>query len=83
MKVTVYTTDPCRRCGNAKAILERYDVAYEEVNLSKDPVGRAELAQRTGLMTFPQITVDGETLGGLDDLRTAAETGQLTELLAA
>ncbi|MDX6667446.1 MAG: glutaredoxin 3 [Solirubrobacteraceae bacterium] len=81
-EVTVYTTDPCRRCGNAKAILERYDVSYEEVNLSKDPVGRAELAQRTGLMTFPQIVVGDETIGGLDDLRAADEDGRLAALFA-
>ena len=82
-QVIVYTTDPCKRCGNAKAILNRYGVEFEEVNLTKDPVGRAALVQRTGLMTFPQITVDGESLGGLDDLREADETGRLGELLAA
>jgi glutaredoxin 3 len=82
MKVTVYTTDPCRRCGNAKEILERYDAAYEEVNLSKDPVGRAKLARRTGLMTFPQIVIGDETIGGLDDLRAADEDGRLASLLA-
>jgi glutaredoxin 3 len=81
-KVIVYTADPCGRCGNAKAILERHSVAYEEINLTKDPVGRAKLAQRTGLMTFPQIVIDGETLGGLDDLRAADEEGRLSELLA-
>ena len=82
-KVTVYTTDPCARCGNAKAILDRYDAEYEEVNLAKDPVGRAELARRTGLMTFPQIVIEGQTIGGLDDLRLADETGRLDELLRA
>jgi len=82
-KVTVYTTDPCRRCGNAKAILERHGAEYEEVNLAKDPDGRAELAQRTGLQTFPQIVIDGHTVGGLDDLRAAEESGRLAYLLAA
>jgi glutaredoxin 3 len=83
MKVTVYTTDPCRRCGNAKAILERYGAEYEEVNLAKDPDGRAELARKTGLMTFPQIVVGDHTIGGLDDLREADENGRLSQLLAA
>jgi glutaredoxin 3 len=83
MKVIVYTTDPCRRCGNAKAILDRHGAAYEEVNLAKDPVGRAKLVQRTGLMTFPQIVIGDEPLGGLDDLRAAEESGKLSRLLAA
>jgi glutaredoxin 3 len=82
-KVIVYTADPCRRCGNAKAILEARGVDYVEVNLTKDPDGRAELARTTGLMTFPQIVVDGEPLGGFDDLQAAAESGRLSELLAA
>ena len=81
-KVTVYTTDPCRRCGNAKAILDRHGAEYEEVNLAKDPVGRAELARKTGLLTFPQIVVEDETIGGLDDLRAADESGRLAKLFA-
>jgi glutaredoxin 3 len=82
-KVIVYTTDPCRRCGNAKEILNRHGAEYEEVNLAKDPVGRAELAERTGLMTFPQIVIDGQTIGGFDDLQAADEDGRLSELLHA
>ena len=81
-KVIVYTTDPCARCGNAKAILARYGAEFVEVNLAKDPDGRAELAQRTGLMTFPQIVIGEETIGGLDDLRAAEESGALASLLA-
>jgi glutaredoxin 3 len=81
-KVTVYTAQPCARCGNAKALLAQHGIDFDEVNLTKDPVGRAELAQRTGLMTFPQIVVGDQTLGGLDDLRVAAEDGRLSELLA-
>jgi glutaredoxin 3 len=82
-KVIVYTTVPCARCGNAKAILDRYGAEYEEVNLAKDPDGRAQLVRRTGLTTFPQIVIAGRTLGGLDDLRAADERGELAELLAA
>jgi glutaredoxin 3 len=82
-RVIVYTTDPCRRCGTAKALLDARGIAYEEVNLAKDPDGRAELAEQTGLATFPQIVVDGEPLGGLDDLRAAADDGRLDGLVAA
>jgi glutaredoxin 3 len=81
--VTVYTTQPCARCGNAKALLERRGIAYQEVNLAKDPDGRAELARRTGLMTFPQITIGDETLGGLDDLVDADREGRLAEALGS
>ena len=82
-KVLLYTTVPCARCGNAKALLDQRGIDYEEVNLSKDPVGRAELARRTGLVTFPQVVIDGHPLGGLDDLRAADEDGRLSQLIAA
>jgi glutaredoxin 3 len=80
--VTIYTADPCRRCGNAKAILEAHGAEYVEVNLTKDPDGRAELARKTGLMTFPQILVEDETIGGLDELREADQNGRLAQILA-
>jgi glutaredoxin 3 len=81
--VTVYTADPCARCGKAKALLARRGIDFTEVNLTKDPVGRAELVRRTGLMTFPQIVIGGATIGGLDDLEAADGDGRLSELLAA
>jgi glutaredoxin 3 len=81
-RVILYTADPCRRCGNAKALLKARGIAYQEVNLAKDPDGRAELVRRTGLQTFPQIVIDGETLGGYDDLEAAAAAGRLDELAA-
>ena len=81
--IVVYTADPCARCRNAKALLESRGYPYTEVNLTKDPDGRAELARKTGLMTFPQIVVDGETLGGFDDLRRLDADGGLDQLLVA
>jgi len=81
--VIVYTTDSCSRCLTAKALLARRGVGYEEINLAKDPDGRAALARCTGMITFPQIIVAGETLGGLDDLVAADRDGRLRELLAA
>lgn len=81
--VSVYTTDRCSRCVSAKTLLTRRGIAYQEINLAKDPDGRAELAQKTGMFTFPQIVIDGETLGGFDELLAADRGGRLTALLAA
>jgi glutaredoxin 3 len=81
--VTVYTTDNCSRCVTAKALLTRRGVGYEEINLAKDPDGRAELARRTGMITFPQIVIGDETLGGLDQLISADRIGRLAGLVAA
>ena len=60
-QITVYTTEPCGYCRVAKALLDKRGVAYEEINLAKDPEGRAELVRLTGMMTFPQVVIDGET----------------------
>jgi glutaredoxin 3 len=80
--VTVYTTEPCSFCVRVKGILTSLGVEFDEVNLSKDPVGRAELAQRTGMMSFPQVTVGAKLIGGFKELQAAAESGDLDELLA-
>jgi glutaredoxin 3 len=82
-KVTVYSTDPCPYCSRAKALLQARGVVYEEINLAKDPDGRVELAHKTGMMTFPQVIVDGELIGGFNELQAADASGRLQELLAA
>jgi glutaredoxin 3 len=82
-EVVVYSTEPCSFCARVKGILSARDVQFTEVNLSKDPVGRAELAQRTGMLSFPQVLVGGELIGGFAELAAAAESGRLDELLAA
>jgi glutaredoxin 3 len=81
--VMVYTTEPCSFCARVKGLLRAEGVAFEEVNLSKDPEGRLELAQRTGMMTFPQVIVGEELLGGFTEVQAAAESGRLQGLLAA
>ncbi len=81
--VTLYTTEPCGFCSQAKALLEARKVAYEEVNLAKDPVGRAELVAVTGQMTFPQVVVGERSIGGFRELLEADRAGVLTDLLAA
>jgi glutaredoxin 3 len=82
-KVTVYTTDPCSFCTRVKALLNARSVEFEEVNLSKDPAGRVELARRTGMMSFPQVLIDDRLLGGYAEVQRAVDSGELDELLAA
>ena len=81
--ITLYTTDPCGFCRSAKSLLESRGVAYEEVNLAKDPDGRAELVALTGQMTFPQVLVGKRAIGGFRELLEADRDGILEELLAA
>jgi glutaredoxin 3 len=82
-KITVYTTDPCSFCNRAKELLSRRGYEYEEINLSKDPAGRTELLDRTGMMSFPQIVIDDEVVGGFRELVQADVSGRLEELAEA
>ena len=82
-KITLYTTDPCGFCRSAKSLLESRGVAYDEVNLAKDPDGRAALVALTGQMTFPQILVGERAIGGFRELLEADRDGSLEDLLAA
>lgn len=81
-EVTMYSTEPCPFCSRAKALLNAREIDFKEINLAKDPDGRAELAAKTGLMTFPQIVIDGKTLGGWTELEAADASGQLKELIS-
>jgi glutaredoxin 3 len=81
--ITVYTTEACSFCTRVKGLLRAHGVKFTEVNLSKDPEGRIELAKRTGVMSFPQVIVDGELLGGFSELQAAVESGRFDELLTS
>jgi len=82
-QITVYTTDPCSFCARVKQLLTQRGVAYEEINLSKDPQGSAELVERTGMLSFPQVVIGDEVLGGFRETLEADRSGRLRELLAA
>jgi glutaredoxin 3 len=82
-KITLYTTDFCPYCVRAKQLLTKRDLPFEEVNLARDPDGRAKLVELTGMMTFPQILIGEQPIGGFDQLAAADKSGKLAELLAA
>ena len=82
-RVRLYTTQPCGFCRQAKALLDSRGVDYDEVNLARDPEGRADLVALTGQMTFPQVVVGARSIGGFRELVEADRDGSLGELLAA
>ena len=79
----MYTTDPCGYCRTAKALLQKRNIPYEEINLARDPEGRAELVRLTGMMTFPQVIIEGRPLGGYQELVRADREGLLADLAEA
>ena len=79
--VLVYTTDPCSFCTRVKQLLDQRGIGFSEVNLARDPAGRAELVQKTGMMSFPQVIIDGEVIGGFQETLAADRSGRLAQLV--
>jgi glutaredoxin 3 len=82
-EITVYTTEPCSYCARVKGLLVARGLRFSEINLAKDPAGRMELVEKTGMMSFPQVLIDDQLLGGFSETDAAAKSGRLDELLAA
>lgn len=81
--VIVYTTEPCSYCTRVKMFLRSRGVDFREINLAGDGDGLAALAERTGYMTLPQVTIDGILVGGYEETLAASQSGLLDDLLAA
>ena len=81
--VTLYSTDRCPYCVQAKKLLDKRGITYEEINLGRDPQGRDELVAKTGMFTFPQVLIGDELIGGYTETAAADKSGRLQELLAA
>jgi glutaredoxin 3 len=80
--VVVYTTDRCSFCVRVKMLLKSREIDFEEINLAGNPEGFVELAQKTGMMTLPQVMVDGILVGGYQETAAADQSGMLADLLA-
>lgn len=68
MEVVVYSKTVCPYCVQAKNFLTRNDIAYEEKNLDDDAERAAFYANYPGVRSVPQIFVDGERIGGFQEL---------------
>ena len=78
----IYTKWGCPYCVRAKALLDGKGVAYEEYDVTLGGPKRAEMEQRVpGARTVPQIIVEGQALGGCDDIVALDRAGKLDPLL--
>jgi len=77
-EVEMYTTMFCPYCSRARALLQKKGVVFVEVDIAEEPGRRAEMIQRAGgRTTVPQIFIDGEHIGGCDDLVALDRAGKL------
>ncbi|HRO32849.1 MAG TPA: glutaredoxin 3 [Brevundimonas sp.] len=82
--VVIYTKPGCPYCYAALGLLTRKGAQFTEIVASNDPEKKAEMIQRSGgRATFPQIFINGEHIGGSDDMHALDRAGKLDALLAA
>ncbi|GAB4378904.1 MAG: glutaredoxin 3 [Elainellaceae cyanobacterium] len=80
--VEIYTWSMCPFCIRAKALLDKKGVDYTEYCIDGDEAARAEMAERAnGKRSLPQIFIDGQHIGGCDDLHALNARGKLDPLL--
>ncbi len=75
--IEIYSTQQCPFCVRAKALLNAKGLEYREIDVSADHQIMQHMVKRSGLRTVPQIFIDGESVGGYEQLSRLASSGEL------
>lgn len=81
VKVMMYTTAVCPYCQMAERLLKSKGIDIEKVRIDLEPARRAEMMEKTGRRTVPQIYVGETHVGGYDELAALDRAGKLDPLL--
>jgi glutaredoxin 3 len=81
-KIEIYTTPFCGYCARAKSLLDSKGASYDEMDVMMDDKKRTEMRERSRRSTVPQIFINGQHIGGSDDLAVLEQAGKLDALLA-
>lgn len=70
MTILIYSKPNCTYCDKAKALVKKLDMTYEEKVFGKDFTTPEELYEAVGkqVRTMPQIKIDGNLIGGYNQL---------------
>jgi glutaredoxin 3 len=80
----MYCTAACPYCQSAERLLAQKGVReLNRIRVDLEPARRAEMMQRSGRRTVPQIWIGERHVGGYDDLHALERAGQLDQLLHA
>ncbi|MFN5445944.1 MAG: glutaredoxin 3 [bacterium] len=81
-RVVMYSTGVCPYCNMAERLLKAKGIdEIEKIRIDLDPVQRAEMMEKTGRRTVPQIYIGETHVGGFDDLSALDREGKLDPLL--
>ena len=76
-KIEIYSTQRCPYCVRARALLDTRGLAYSEIDVSANDRLMQHMITRSGQRTVPQIFIDGEAVGGYEQLSQLAASGGL------
>jgi glutaredoxin 3 len=79
--VVMYTTSWCPYCERARKLLAAKNVTFTEIDIESAAEKRAEMRNRSGRTSVPQIFIGDHHVGGSDDLHALEEAGKLDSLL--
>lgn len=82
-QVIIYTSAWCPYCIRAKQLLTNKGINFQEITVDGKPELRAEMEEKAGSDTVPQIWINEQHIGGCDDLFALEQAGKLDPLLAA
>ena len=80
--IEMFIKPTCPYCVAAKRLLTAKGQSWNEVDIAAEPARRGEMVERSGRTTVPQIWIDGQHVGGFDDLAALDQAGKLDPLLA-
>ena len=81
-EITLYTKSWCPYSIAAKSLLSQKGSRFTEIDIEEEPEKRAEMIEKAGgRTTVPQIFINGQHIGGFDDMSALDRKGQLDPLL--
>lgn len=80
-EVIMYTKTICPYCTRAKTLLASKNQTFTEISLDEHPEKIEEMVEKSQRRTVPQIFINGQAIGGFDDLNALNQQGKLDELL--
>ena len=80
--ITLYTKPYCQFCFAAKRLLALRSIEYAEVAIDQKPEAAAEMIERTGNRTVPQVIINDTPIGGFNELSELDRTGKLDAMLS-
>jgi len=79
--IQIYSSSWCSYCTAAKKLLNQLELDFEEINIEEKNISREELLKLCGSYTVPQICINGEFIGGYDELQKLYQNNKLMDLL--